>query len=468
MNTGIEVFFNNLKGKSVALLGIGVTNMPIAKMLLKRGVDVTVCDRRDADKMGSDYLRDIGEFIRLGAKFKLGEDYLKDLRADVIFRTPGMKFYLPELCEYRRQGVVVTSEMEVLFDLCPAKIVAVTGSNGKTTTSSVIAGMLSKAGKTVWLGGNIGKALLPDVGRMTPDDYVVAELSSFQLISMRRSPDVAVITNLSPNHLDMHRDMKEYIDAKRNIYLHQSAFDRLVVNADCPIVSGFAGEARGEALTFSRKKAPYRGAYADENGDIFFHDRDQFRRIMHISDIKIPGMHNVENYLAAISALSGILPDDAMIKTARDFGGVRHRAELVREVDGVKYYNDSIATTPSRTINGMLSLFDQKIILIAGGYDKQIPFGEFGEPVCRKVKTLILIGATADKIEEAVRSAPSYGEGNPAVIRAEGMEQAVAAARESVRPGDVVALSPACASFDMYPNFEARGEHYIECIMQNS
>lgn len=460
MNTGIDGFFKRLSGKSVALLGAGVTNTPIARMLLEKGISVTVCDRRSAEKLG-----DIcDEFTKLGAKLKLGEGYLRGLDADVIFRTPGMRFYLPELNEYRKNGVVVTSEMEVFFDICPATVIGVTGSNGKTTTSSVIADMLTRAGKTVWLGGNIGKALLPDVTRMKPDDFVVAELSSFQLISMRRSPDIAVMTNLSPNHLDMHKDMAEYTNSKRNIYLHQSAFDRLVVNSDCHIVSKFAGEARGEVLTFSRREAPFYGAYADEGGDILFYNHGERRRIMNKSDIKIPGMHNVENYLAAITALAGIVSDDEIRETAREFGGVKHRAELIREADGVRYYNDSIATTPARTITGMLSLFNQKLILIAGGYDKKIPFDELGEPLCRRVKTLILMGVTADKIEDAVKSAASYGEGNPEIMRVESMEQAVAAARAAAQPGDIVALSPACASFDMYQNFEARGEHFKQLV----
>ena len=460
MVSGIDGFFEGLRGKSVALCGVGVTNTPIARMLLERGVGVTVCDRRAADQLGG--LPE--EFAALGAKLKLGEDYLTGLQVDVIFRTPGMKFHTPELEEYRRRGIAVTSEMEVFFDICPAKIIAITGSNGKTTTSSVIADILEKAGKRVWLGGNIGKALLPDIYHMAPEDYAVVELSSFQLISMRRSPDVAVVTNLSPNHLDMHKDMQEYIDAKRNIYLHQSAFDRLVVNADCPITSGFAQEARGALMTFSRAKQPYWGAYADENGDILFSDRGEIRRVMNASEIKIPGMHNVENYLAAICAVQGVADDEAILATARSFGGVPHRAQLIRTVDGVSYYNDSIATTPARTITGMLSLFPQKIILIAGGYDKKIPFDGLGEPLCRKVKTLILMGATADKIETVVRSAGEYAASGLNIIRVENMEQAVAIARENAEDGDIVALSPACASFDMYPNFEARGNHFREIV----
>lgn len=460
MDSRVERFFSEISGKSVALCGVGVTNTPLAKLLLKKGCRVTVCDRRQADKLG-DVARELTE---LGAQLKLGEDYLEGLDVDVIFRTPGMKYYLPELEGYRRKGVAVTSEMEVFFDICPAKIIAVTGSNGKTTTSSVIADMLRRGGFKVWLGGNIGKALLPDIEEISADDWAVVELSSFQLISMRNSPDIAVMTNLSPNHLDMHKDMDEYVNAKRNIYLHQSAFDRLILNADCPITSTFVPEARGGCMVFSRQAMPSWGAYADSEGSIWFSDRGSARRIMGVGDIKIPGMHNVENYLAAICAVGGIVSDDAIRETARSFGGVEHRAELIRVVDGVSYYNDSIATTPARTISGMLSLFDRKLILIAGGYDKKIPFDALGPAVSEKVKMLILMGATADKIEDAVRSYSGFNPDEVRIVRAESMEQAVALAKENAVRGDIVALSPACASFDKYPNFEARGNHFRSIV----
>ncbi|MBQ4312736.1 MAG: UDP-N-acetylmuramoyl-L-alanine--D-glutamate ligase [Clostridia bacterium] len=460
MDSRLTAFWDSIKGKKVAFCGVGVTNTPLAEMFIKKGALVTVCDKRPMEKIG-----EAAEHLAaLGASFKLGEDYLTDIDADIIFRTPGMKFHLPELEDYRARGIAVTSEMEIFFDLCPAHIIAITGSNGKTTTSSVIAKMLEAQGKKVWLGGNIGKALMPDIEDMTADDYVVCELSSFQLISMRTSPEIAVITNLSPNHLDMHKDMAEYVDAKRNIYQHQSAFGRVVFNADCPIVSTFIGEQRGACLTFSSKEMPYWGSFVDEQGDIFFSDRGSVRRIMNRSDIKIPGMHNVHNYLTAIAAVQGIVSDEAIIETARTFSGVEHRAELVRVVDGVSYYNDSIATTPARCICGTLSLYDRPIIMIAGGYDKKIPFDDLGPAVCEKVKTLILMGVTADKIEAAVRGYEGFADANVQIIRVSDMQEAVEKARQSAQEGDIVSLSPACASFDMYPNFEVRGRHFKEIV----
>lgn len=456
-----ELFFAKTAGRKIAFCGAGVTNTPMVKMFLENGCDVTVCDRRTADKLGEA----ADAFRAMGAKLKLGDDYLENIDADIIFRTPGMRFYIPELEKYRAAGVAVTSELEVFLDICPAHIIGITGSNGKTTTSTIIAKTLEHAGRKVWLGGNIGKALMPDLPNITPDDWVVCEMSSFQLISMRQSPDIALITNITPNHLDMHKDMQEYIDAKRNIYLHQSAFGRAVFNADCPVVGGLVGEQRGECLTFSRKAMPAWGAYADENGDLWFNDRGNVRKVMNRSGIKIPGWHNVENYLAAMCVLSGVVSDDDFREVARDFGGVEHRAELVREVRGVTYYNDSIATTPSRTISGTLSLYDRKITLIAGGYDKLVPFDEMGPAVCEKVSSLILLGVTADKIEAAVRSCPQFAASGVKIIRVGSMEEAVQAAAANTQPGDIVSLSPACASFDMYPNYETRGRHFKELVM---
>lgn len=460
MDNNINNFFEKLRGKKIALCGVGVTNTPLAEMLIKKGCHVTVCDKRSADKLG-----EVAEHLTsLGANLKLGPDYLEGLDVDVIFRTPGMRFYLPELDAYRKKGVAIISEMEVFFDLCPSNIIAITGSDGKTTTSTVISEILKEDGKTVWLGGNIGKALLPDIEQMKPEDWIVVELSSFQLISMRRSPDIAIVTNVSPNHLDMHKDMKEYVDAKRNIYRHQSGFGRLIVNADCPIASTFADGARGGCLRFSRESMPSWGAYCGSDGAIWFSDRGVSRKIMRSSDIKIPGMHNVENYLAAICAVAGIVKDESIVNVAKRFSGVSHRAELVRELDGVSWYNDSIATTPARTIKGTLSLWQQRIILIAGGYDKKIPFDEMGPAVCDKVKTLILLGVTADKIEKAVREYRDFRTSGVEIIRVADMAEAVKVAQEKAEKGDIVSLSPACASFDMYPNFEARGEHFCELV----
>lgn len=450
-----EHFFQFIRGKTVAFCGIGRSHMPLMKLFQEKGAIVSARDKRTFEELGEN-----GKTLEsLGVKLILGENYLQDLNEEIIFRTPGMRYHLPELEAARKRGAAVTSEMEVFFSLCPCKIYGVTGSDGKTTTTSIIAEFLKAQGKTVHLGGNIGKPLLPEIETIRSEDCAVVELSSFQLISMRESPDVAVVTNLSPNHLDVHKDMQEYIEAKKNIFLHQSAFSRTVLNAGNEITASFPPEVRGDCWMFRRGAPVERGVWCDGES-IYVHGQP----LMPVSQIKIPGWHNVENYMAAIAAVWGDVSPDAIRQVAASFNGVEHRAEFVRELRGVKYYNDSIATSPTRVISGMLSLFPQKIILIAGGYDKHIPFEPLGPAVCEKVKTLILLGATAQKIEDAVKAAENYRPGAPEILRVENMEQAVAAAAAAAQPGDIVSLSPACAAFDLYPNFEVRGRHYKDLV----
>lgn len=455
-------FFESLNGKTVALCGIGGSNLPLIKMFAKYGAKVLACDKRERTALGEN--ADKAE--EYGAELHLGENYLKILGADIIFRTPGMKYYMDELVEARNNGVAVTSEMEVFFDICPCKIIAVTGSDGKTTTTTIISELLKASGKTVHLGGNIGHPLLPDIESISPEDYAVVELSSFQLISMRKSPDIAVVTNLAPNHLDIHKDMQEYIDAKKNIVLHQNAFSRTVLNLDNEISNSFSEYVRGTLYKFSRRNSVRSGAYMKPDGEIVMSINGEETHIMKAEEIKIPGLHNIENYLAAISAVWGLVDVETIRKVAMEFAGVEHRAELVRELDGVRWYNDAIGTSPTRTVKGTLSLYDRKIILIAGGYDKKIPYDEMGEVVPKTVKLLILMGTTADKIEEATRKASTYSEGNPEIIRVNSMEEAVKIARERAESGDIVSMSPASASFDMYKNFAEKGLHYKRLVME--
>ena len=450
-----ELFFQSLRGKRVTFCGIGRSHLPLMDLFLEKGAVVSARDKRTREQLGEQ-----GDQLEAkGVKLLLGEDYLQNLDEDIIFRTPGMKYHLPQLEEARARGQAVTSEMEVFFQLCPCKIYAVTGSDGKTTTTSIIAELLKAQGKTVHLGGNIGNPLLPEIETIAPEDVAVVELSSFQLISMRESPDVAVVTNLSPNHLDVHKDMQEYIDAKKNILLHQGALSRTVLNAGNEITAGFAPEVRGDCWMFRRGAPVERGVWCDGES-IYVHGE----KLLEVSQIKIPGWHNVENYMAAIAAVWGDVEPQTIRHVAETFAGVEHRAEFVRELGGVKYYNDSIATSPTRVISGMLSLFPQKILMIAGGYDKHIPFEPLGPAVCDKVKTLILLGSTAQKIQDAVMAAPQYREGCPEILRVETMEEAVAAAAAHAQPGDIVSLSPACAAFDLYPNFEVRGRHFKEIV----
>lgn len=460
MNHNAVDFLSSLKGKKIALCGIGTSNIHLIKLFKKYGASVIACDKRDEAALGDNAVL----AKQAGAQLSLGENYLQLDGVDILFRTPGMKFYMPELQEFIKKGVVVTSEMELFFELCPCPIIAVTGSDGKTTTTTIISELLKKQGKTVHLGGNIGTPLLPQIETVKKDDIAVVELSSFQLISMRQSPDIAVVTNLAPNHLDIHKDMQEYIDAKKNIVLHQSAFGKAVLNLDNEIACGFEADCRGRVDKFSRKSRVENGAFCDENGGIFYSENGNTTPVMNMSDIKIPGLHNVENYLAAISAVWGMVDVSNIVEVAKNFGGVEHRAEFVREIDGVKYYNDSIASSPTRTALGTLSLYDFKIVLIAGGYDKKIPYAPLGPVINDKVKVLILMGATAPKIEQAVKEAENYNPDNIKIINVSDMEQAVKAAAENSVSGDIVSMSPASASFDLYKNFDERGKHFKSIV----
>lgn len=459
MDRRIPAFWESLRKKNVSVIGLGITNNDLIRLMLQKGIPVTIYDRKERTQIGE--LAD--ELEGLGARLVLGPDHLKQLSGDVIFRAPGVYFGRPEITRARENGAAVTSEMEVFLELCPCPVIAVTGSDGKTTTTTLIAEMLRAAGYTVHIGGNIGRALLPEIEKIHPEDYAVLELSSFQLISMRSSPDVAVVTNVTPNHLDVHGSMEEYIAAKENILRHQNGFSRAVLNAENTIARDFAPLVRGTLCEFSGEKPVRRGAWLDADGVLWYRDGGDPVRFLSAEEIRIPGRHNVENMLAAACAVWGTVPPETIRRVAREFGGVEHRIELVRELDGVRWYNDSIATSPTRAIAG-LRCFDQKIIMIAGGYDKKIPFEPLAPVILERVKTLILTGATADKIEAAVKTEPAYPESALEIIRVDSLEEAVQMARKLAAAGDVVSLSPACASFDRYPNFEIRGKHFKELV----
>jgi len=456
MNEMVMQYFESLRGKQVAVLGIGVSNRPLIRMLLSHGISVTACDKTERQSLDEEVL----ELEAAGARLRVGAGYLDGLTADVVFRTPGMHPNIPALRGLREAGAVITSEMEAFFTVCPCPILAVTGSDGKSTTSTLIAEILKQAGKTVWIGGNIGRPLLPMADRMGPEDLAVVELSSFQLMHMTQSPHVAVITNLAPNHLDVHKDMDEYIEAKENLYLHQTAADLVVLNADNAITASFGPKARGRCVRFSRQSAQPDGAWFD--GETVFY---KGKAVMKRSDILIPGLHNVENYMAALCAVEEYASAEDVRTVARRFGGVEHRIELVRERNGVRWYNDSIASSPSRTIAG-LHAFEQKVILIAGGYDKKIPFDELGPEITAHVKRLILCGATADKIRQAVLSAPNYAGGNPDIVTVNSLREAVQDAADHAEAGDIVTLSPSCASFDQFKNFMLRGDAFKELVRE--
>ena len=463
MDSKLALFFDSVKGKRVAFCGVGVSNTPLVAQFIGKGAHVLACDRRSREQLGpaADALESAG------AELRLGESYLEGLDAGVIFRTPGMYYNLPALKAFREQGVIVTSEMEVFVQLCPCPMIAVTGSDGKTTTSTLIAKILEAQGRQVHLGGNIGRALLPIVEEIDPGDIAVLELSSFQLISMRAGFDAAVVTNVTPNHLDVHGGMEEYIEAKANIFRHQNAFSKTILNRDNAVTMGFAGEVRGELRFFSYMGEVARGAFLRADGMLCYASGGTVTPLLHKREIKLPGEHNVENYLAAIAAVYDLVSTEAIIEVARSFGGVEHRIELAAEKADVRWYNDSIATSPTRTVAG-LNAFDQKVILLAGGYDKHIPFRPMAEAVIEKVRLLILTGPTAGAIEQAIMSHPEYDAAKMPILHAADLPEAVALAREHAIPGDVVMLSPACASFDAYPNFEARGRHFKELVGGNA
>lgn len=462
MKMTIQEYLDALKGKKAAVLGIGVSNTPLIHMLLRAGVKVTACDKRSREEFGGK----IEDMESVGAKVCLGEDYLDHLAGqDVIFRTPGLRPDLPQISAAVAAGSQLTSEMEVFFQVCPCPIIAVTGSDGKTTTTTIIAELLKAEGKTVFLGGNIGKPLLPDASMMEPTDFAVVELSSFQLMTMDRSPHIAVVTNLAPNHLDIHRSMGEYISAKENIFLHQSSSDRVILNADNEITRSFAGSAPGTVTLFSRLEEPEGPGVFLRDDTVWVRDETGERAVLSRKDILLPGDHNVENYMAAIAAVNGIVKDGTVRAFAAKFSGVEHRIELVRTLNGVRYYNDSIASSPTRTMAG-LKCFPEKVILIAGGYDKHIPFDDLGPAVTEHVKRLILTGDTSSKIRAAVEAAPDYKVAGPVIEEYHDFRDAVEAAHKAARPGDVVLLSPACASFDKFRNFMERGNTFKQIVRE--
>lgn len=447
----LNEYFERLKNKKVLVLGLGVSNRPLVRLLLHYGIDVIGCDKTPREQLDAELL----ELERMGAKLHVGEGYLEHIGGDVAFRTPGLHPNKPELCRLREAGTRITSEMEAFFEVCPCPIIGVTGSDGKTTTATLIARLLEHAGQRVWLGGNIGTPLLNRAPEMKRTDRVVLELSSFQLMDLHYSCHVAVVTNLAPNHLDIHKDMEEYINAKKNIFRYQEKDDLLIVNHDNELTEEFAKEATGRVLRFSRRE-PVEGAYLKD--DMVYRSGVP---LLCRDDILIPGLHNVENYMAAILAVGTSASDEDIRDVARHFGGVEHRIEMVRVKDGVSYYNDSIASSPSRTIAGLRS-FSQKVILIAGGYDKQIPYDVLGPEIAAHVSLLICTGATGSKIAAAARAV----EGCPEILEIDDFYEAVRAAAKRARPGDTVLLSPASAAFDHFRNFAVRGAEFKKTVME--
>ena len=436
-----------VRGKKVAFIGAGVSHKTLIEEFVGLGAEVTLCDRKKSVEEFGAYADTIR---RLGIRLSLGENYMDGFKGqDIILRTPGFEFYQKPLQDAIAAGTMVTSEVELFFDFCPCE--------------TLISEFFKAAGRTVHLGGNIGAALLPMLPQVAPEDVAVVELSSFQLISMRKSPKVAVVTNVTPNHLDHHKDMQEYIDAKRNILLYQQPPCRAVLGYENDITRAMQADCKGEQVWFTRLHETDNGAFLREDGMLCMAEHGTVTPFLAQKDVKLRGLHNIENLLAAAAAVWGRVPVEAIQKVGSTFTGVEHRIEPVRTLDGVTYYNDSIATSPTRTIAGLRS-FAQKIILIAGGYDKKIPYQPLAPEILAHVKVLVLMGATGPRIEEAVRQQPGFEDSGLVILHAGDMQEAVALARSAARPGDVVSLSPASASFDVYPNFEVRGRHYKQIV----
>lgn len=471
MNSKAKEYFDSLKGKKVAFVGMGVANIPCAQFLAEMGVEVYACDKRDKDYIGKDICAGLEN---LGVTFSLGEDYLNVLpEMDLIFRSHGiLPFQNPWIGECIKRGQKVTTEMEVFFKLCPSKIIAVTGSNGKTTTTTLISEMLAKQGYKVYLGGNIGKALMPELDTITENDIAVVELSSFQLLTMGNlvnSPDIAVVTNIECTHQDHHISLDEYVDAKRNILIYQNEKCKTVLNADCDYSIGnrvyhnMRFDVRGKLVQFSVNHKVENGAYLNDENEIVYNDNGTETFVMNSSDIVIPGRHNIENYCTAISAVWGMVETKYIVEVAKTFGGVEHRIEFVREYEGVKYYNDSIATSPSRVISG-LRAFSQKIIVIMGGSDKGNDMSEMVPDILKNVKLLVLNGATAEKIYNTVVNFDGFEKSGVEVIKTDTMENALNIAKSKAAAGDIVSLCPACPAFDQFKTFEYRGRKYKELV----
>lgn len=449
-----EEYKKTIYSKRVGVLGLGISNMPLVDFLLSAGAVVTARDKKNREDAEEKY----AHLEQRGVRIVCGESYLDGLDDEIIFRSPGIRPDTPQIAKAVENGAVLTSEMELFFDLCPCNIIAVTGSDGKTTTTTITSELLKAEGKTVYIGGNIGTPLLPLVHQMEKDDFAVVELSSFQLQTMKRSAPRCIITNITPNHLNWHTDMDEYASAKYNVFSHQDEGGYLVTNFLYDSVKDLRSKGRTALFSLNGKPTSETGVYL-KDGYITYFDQSGERPVLSANDIILPGRHNIENYMAAYCVLHDIVSPETLLKVARTFGGVKHRCEYVRTFNGVKYYNSSIDSSPTRTI-AALSSFSQKVIVILGGYDKNIPYESLAEPLFHGAKAAVLTGATAGKIYKAITENESFPSSGLEIYREAFFESAVNRARDIAKEGDIVILSPAAASFDAFENFEVRGDTF--------
>ncbi len=462
MNEKLKEFNQYLKNRKVAVIGLGISNIPLVEYLHMVGANITIFDRREKEKIPEEGLKKILDYE---LNYHFGPTNLEYLTGfDIIFRSPSCRPDLPEIVAELEKGAILTSEIEMVLELCPGTVVGVTGSDGKTTTTTLIYEMLRKQGFHCFLGGNIGNPLLSKIPEMKPDDMVVLELSSFQLMNMKISPDIAVVTNVSPNHLDIHKSYEEYIDSKKNIFKHQTENGILVLNYDNEITKSFVKEANGKVIFFSKNEKLDNGIIL-EDGDIKICEDKLRRHLINTKDMKLRGEHNYENACAAVAATKSFVSVESQVEVLKEFSGVEHRIEFIREIDGVKWYNDSIGTSPTRTMAGLKS-FDEEIVLIAGGYDKHLDYTPLAKPIVDKVKTLILVGQTSEKIYEAVKQELEKQNKTIDIYMCDQFSEIVPLARKKAEPGQVILFSPASASFDLFKNFEERGEKFKELVNQ--
>jgi len=459
-NKKLEEFNEFIRFRKVAIIGLGVSNLPLIDYLYEKKAQVTVFDERDIDNISKEIMDKITNF---GFEFYLGKNCLENLKGfTLIFRSPSCLPTRPELEAEANRGAIVTTEIEMLMKMCPCKIIGVTGSDGKTTTTSLINSILKKGGYNTYLGGNIGTPLFTKLSEITPEDIVVLELSSFQLMGMEISPNIAVITNITPNHLNIHKDYDEYINAKKNILKYQDESDILILNYDNEITNKCAKEAQGKVVFFSKKEKLDNGYIVDEK--LIKECNDKIRKhILNTNEVILRGEHNFENIATAIAATSTLVDIDIAIEAVKEFRPVEHRLELIREIDGVKWYNDSVSSSPTRTIAGLYS-FDEEIVLIAGGYDKNLDYTPIAKPIIEKVKTLILLGQTSGKIFDAVKQELESQNKNLDIHMCDTLSQTVELAKKVAKPNQIILFSPASASFDMFKNFADRGNQFKELV----
>jgi UDP-N-acetylmuramoylalanine--D-glutamate ligase len=475
MEFSMKIALDDLfRGKSVSLLGAGVSNMPLAGAAVPSAAKLTVRDKKSPEELG-----EAAEQLQgLGAELITGDAYLAGIREDLVFRSPGIRPDLPELTDAMAHGSVLTSEMELFLSLEPCPVYAITGSDGKTTTTTITS-LLLEAGlgkEHVFLGGNIGEPLLHRYPKITADDVVAVELSSFQLMTVDAPVEVAAITNMSPNHLNWHTDMDEYVWAKKRLL---AKCGRAVLNYDNDLTreAAFEMQKTDTPVTFFSLAPIPAGVLRDIDSAVWLEDGviysdfpgEGVREVMKRSDIRLPGIHNTANFMTAIAVTHGKVSYDDVRTVAQTFGGVEHRLEFVRELDGVTYINGSIDSSPTRTAAALSALNDRPVVLIVGGSDKNLDYAPFAETVfASTVHTLVLTGATMEKVYAAVTEAPGYADAAAKglkIVKNPSFDGAVADARAAAKAGDTVILSPAAASFDAFPNFMVRGRHFKELVM---